>query len=88
MDGSTPEPASVTETTTVPFDVALGVSSRTRGGVLSSSQNRNENAPAPAAVGESKTTSYAPGAGTFAPDAGDGSRYSGTYGFMFSGSDV
>jgi len=50
------------------------------GGVVSSTQNRNLNAPAPDRDALSKTTAYVPGAGAIAPAASVGCSNSSTYG--------
>ena len=53
----------------------MGVSSLTRGGVLSSIQTRKENGPETARDLVSKTTSYAPADGLFAATTGRRSPY-------------
>ena len=69
--GSTPEPASATADRQPGAATDARRASRAVGGVTSSTQKRNVNAPAPARRRLSKTTSYAPASG---PDrAGDAS---------------
>ena len=55
--GSTPEPESASETRSVPPLCTDPVSNLAAGGVVSSTQKRNENGPERAADGVSKTTS-------------------------------
>src|SRR5437764_14347819 len=75
--GSTPEPRSVADSRSSPPALTRLVSRRTRGGVVSLTQNSNVNRPAPAAFIESKTTAYVPGGVLTAPTTGPGLYASG-----------
>ena len=70
--GSTPEPASVTATTSFPLSDTDRVSSLAEGGVVSFVQKWNVNAPASPGATVSKTTSYEPGVGPITPDTSCG----------------
>src|SRR5439155_2165440 len=81
--GSTPDPVSLTATTT---ELRFAEMRRRRGGVVSFFQNRNWNGPAAAAERESKTMSYVPGAGNTAPATGRAWPNVFRYGFSVCGS--
>ncbi len=84
--GSTPDPRSVTPTTSRAPSLTRFVFRATAGGVESLIQKRNANFPALAAVRLSKTMSYAPAAGRIVPDASTGSPKVRRYGFRLNGS--